>query len=347
MRILITGSSGLIGSEAVKHFSQYDCDIIGIDNNGRKDFFGADGDTSSVQESLKNTQKYKFYDLDVTSSYYFKKLTCDNKFDAVIHCAAQPSHDKSAENPIKDFQINAMATVSLLDSIRQHSPEASFVFCSTNKVYGDGPNYVPMTEKETRFEYTENIEGINSSFNIGNCKIRTPFGVSKLSADCAVQEYGNYFGMNTATFRLGCVTGPAQKGVELHGFLNYLCKCAREDREFTIFGYGGKQVRDIIHASDVVSAFHNYLDAPSPGAVFNLGGGKENSVSVLEAIAMVEELTGKIMNVKYSPDARKGDHKLYITDLRKFKVACPKWGITKNIKCILEELLNENNSAIS
>jgi CDP-paratose 2-epimerase len=347
MRILITGSSGLIGSEAVKHFSQYNCDIVGIDNNGRKDFFGNEGDTSSIQESLKNTRNYQFHSLDITNIYHLRKIIWADKFDLVIHCAAQPSHDKSAENPAKDFQINAMATVSLLDEIRQHSPKATFIFCSTNKVYGDGPNYVPMTEGETRFEYADNTEGINSSFNTGNCKIRTPFGVSKLSADCAVQEYGNYFGMNTAVFRLGCVTGSAQKGVELHGFLNYLCKCAREDKEFTIYGYKGKQVRDIIHASDVVSAMHEFWKEPSKGAVFNMGGGKENSVSVLEAIAMVEELTGKQMNIKYSPDARKGDHMLYITDLRRFKVLYPCWKITKNLKFILEDLLNEDNSAVS
>ena len=347
MRILITGSSGLIGSEAVKHFSRYNYEIIGIDNNGRKDFFGSEGDTSSVQEDLKNTKNYQFYDIDITNVYHLKKIISKNKFDLVIHCAAQPSHDKSADDPIKDFRINAMATVSLLEEIRQHSPKATFILCSTNKVYGDGPNYVQMREASTRFKYVDNTEGINSSFNVGNCKIRTPFGVSKLAADCAVQEYGNYFGMNTAVFRLGCVTGKAQKGVELHGFLNYLCKCAREDKEFTIYGYGGKQVRDIIHASDVVSAFHDFWKEPSKGAVFNMGGGKENSVSVLEAIAMVEELTGKEMNIKYSPDVRKGDHKLYITDLRRFKVLYPNWKITKNLKSILEELLNENNSTIS
>jgi CDP-paratose 2-epimerase len=347
MRILITGSSGLIGSEAVKHFSRFNYDIVGIDNNGRKDFFGVAGDTSSVQESLKNTPKYQFHNLDITNIYNLRKIIWANKFDLVIHCAAQPSHDKSAENPAKDFQINAMATVSLLDEIRQHSPKATFIFCSTNKVYGDGPNYVPMGEGETRFEYTENIEGINSSFNIGNCQIRTPFGVSKLSGDCAVQEYGNYFGMNTASFRLGCVTGPAQKGVELHGFLNYLCRCAKEDKEFIIYGYKGKQVRDKIHVSDVIDAFHDFWRAPSKGAVFNMGGGKENSVSVLEAIAMVEHITGKEMKVKYCSDARKGDHKLYITDLRRFKVLYPSWKITKSLKFILEELLNEDNSAIS
>jgi CDP-paratose 2-epimerase len=347
MRILITGSSGLIGSEAVKHFSRYNCDIVGIDNNGRKDFFGTEGDTSSVQESLKNTPNYRFHNLDITNIYYLRKVIWADKFDLVIHCAAQPSHDKSAENPAKDFQVNAMATVMLLDEIRQHSPNATFIFCSTNKVYGDGPNYVPMAEGETRFEYTDNTEGINSSFNMGNCQIRTPFGVSKLAADCAVQEYGAYFDMNTAVFRLGCVTGPAQKGVELHGFLNYLCRCARENKEFTIYGYNGKQVRDIIHASDVVTAFHDFWKAPSKGAVFNMGGGKENSVSVLEAIAMIEELTGKRMNIKYSPNARKGDHKLYITDLRRFKVLYPEWNITKSLKFILEELLDEGNSTVS
>lgn len=347
MRILITGSSGLIGSQAVKYFNQFDYEIVGVDNNARKDFFGAEGDTTSTQKHLEKTTNYTFYNADITNIAQLSPMLWENKFDLIIHCAAQPSHDKSAENPVKDFTINATSTVALLEEIRQSSPDATFIFCSTNKVYGDGPNFVPMKKGDTRFEYTENIEGINSNFNIGNCQIRTPFGVSKLAADCAVQEYGNYFNMNTAVFRLGCVTGPAQKGVELHGFLNYLCKCAREDREFIIYGYEGKQVRDIIHAEDVVSAFHEFWKNPSKGAVFNMGGGKENSVSVLEAIAMVEKLINKRMKVEYSSLARKGDHKLYITDLRKFKIQYPNWEITRNIKSILEELLNENSSAIS
>lgn len=347
MRILITGSSGLIGSQAVKHFNRFGYEIVGVDNNARKDFFGAEGDTTSTQKYLEKNTNYKFYNVDITNIYQLRPVLWEDKFNLVIHCAAQPSHDKSAEDPVEDFSINAMSTVALLDEIRQHSPKATFIFCSTNKVYGDGPNFISMEEGETRFEYTDNIEGINSSFNIGNCKIRTPFGVSKLAADCAVQEYGNYFDMNTAVFRLGCVTGEAQKGVELHGFLNYLCKCAREDREFIIYGYGGKQVRDIIHAEDVVSAFHEFWRKPSKGAVFNLGGGKENSISVLEAIAMVEELTGKRMKVEYSSLARKGDHKLYITDLRRFKVLYPHWKVTRNLKSILEELLNENSSTVS
>tara|TARA_Y100000034_G_scaffold135726_1_gene208805 strand:+ start:2565 stop:3608 length:1044 start_codon:yes stop_codon:yes gene_type:complete len=346
MRILITGSSGLIGSEAVRYYSRSANIVVGIDNNARKDYFGDEGDTTSVQKDLQKTTRYTHHDVDITNLSDLRGIIWKSKFDLVIHCAAQPSHDNSAVDPIKDFHTNAMATVFLLDEIRLHSPKAVFIFCSTNKVYGDGPNFLGIKEEKTRFEYTDNTEGINSSFNPNKCKIRTPFGVSKLAADYAVQEYGNYFGMKTAVFRMGCVTGKAQKGVELHGFLNYLCKCAREDREFTIYGYGGKQVRDIIHVSDVVSAFQEFYYSPTQGAVFNLGGGKENSCSVLEAIAQIEDITGKQMKIKYSDQARKGDHKLYITDLRRFKLLYPYWKLKRDLRSILEELLDENNSAL-
>lgn len=339
MRILVTGSSGLIGSETVRYFCNLGHQVIGIDNNDRKTFFGEEGDTTSVQESLKKDTNYQFYNTDVSDIYQLRSILIGRKLDLIIHCAAQPSHDKSAEDPIKDFQTNALSTMFLLEEMRINFPNSTFIMCGTNKVYGDGPNSVPMIEIKDRFEYRDKIEGINSNFNINNCKIRTPFGVSKLAADCAVQEYGNYFGLNTAVFRLGCVTGKQQKGVELHGFLNYLCKCAKEDREYTIYGYNGKQVRDNIHARDVVSAFYEFSICPSKGAVFNLGGGRENSCSIIEAINMIESITGKKMRIKYIDKPRKGDHKIYITDLRKFKLKYPKWKIRMNLRSILGELL--------
>lgn len=352
MRILVTGSSGLIGSTAVRYFYRQGHQIAGIDNNGRKEFFGPDADTKNVAESLKRElgSYFNFHNVDIADYESVKRILWSSYYDLVIHCAAQPSHDKSASNPIRDFQVNAVGTLNLLENLRQSNKKASFIFCSTNKVYGDGPNYIPSTEEETRYEYDPpDYKGVNSQLVVTSGMgrtIHTPFGVSKLSADFMVQEYANYFGMNTVCFRLGCVTGPSQQGVELHGFLNYLCKCAKEDKEFVIYGWRGKQVRDIIHAEDVVKAFEIWAKAPTNGGVFNLGGGKENSVSVLEAIAMVEELTGKEMKIKYSEQARKGDHKLYYTDNSWFKICNPKWEITRNLKSILEEMLGENSSTI-
>ena len=341
MKMLITGSSGLIGSEAVKFFHDKNHDIVGVDNNFRECFFGPEGNTRPTEKKLKKLENYKYYNLDIAkTSKLFKK----HQFDVIIHCAGQPSHDKSAEDPLRDFKINALSTVKLLENTRKYSPNAIFIFCSTNKVYGDSPNYCEMEETPTRFIYKK-IKGINENLTLGDMNtIRTPFGVSKLSADLAVQEYGRYFNLKTGVFRLGCVTGKAQKGVELHGFLNYLCKCSKENKEFTIYGYKGKQVRDIIHASDVANAFYNFIKIAektdrNSSQVFNLGGGTGNSCSILEAIDLVNEISGKKLTTKYCDQERKGDHILYITDFQKFKFFCRNWIIKKDLKSIIEELL--------
>lgn len=342
MKILVTGASGLIGSEAVRHFDVQGHTVIGVDNNMRAVFFGAEGDTRWCRENLlKTTQRYQHVELDIRDRDKVLDLFKTHRFNAVIHCAAQPSHDKARDIPFLDFEVNAVGTLNLLEANRQHSADSPFVFMSTNKVYGDAPNHLPLKELETRWDYDDAnyIHGIAESFSIDQSK-HSLFGASKAAADIVVQEYGRYFGMPTCCLRGGCLTGPNHSGVQLHGFLSYLVKCNLEEREYTVFGYKGKQVRDNIHSEDVVRFMKAFIAAPRAGAVYNLGGGKSNSVSILEAFRQVEALTGKPMRWKYSDEARIGDHICYYSDLRKMQRDYPAWQITKDLPTTFAEIVS-------
>src|SRR5215475_1776671 len=323
--VLITGSSGLIGSEAVEHFDRNGNQVTGVDNNMRREFFGSAGDTLWNLERLKSaTKNFTHVAADIRDRAALDELFRSRRFDLIVHCAAQPSHDKARDIPILDFEVNAVGTLNLLEAARQHCPEAVFVFMSTNKVYGDAPNEVPLKELETRWEYErpEDYNGISENCRIDRT-LHSLFGASKASADLMAQEYGRYFGMRVGIFRGGCLTGPAHSGVELHGFLSYLVKVTISGGPYSVFGYKGKQVRDNIHSHDVVRAIEEFTAAPRPGEVYNMGGGRENSVSMLEAIDKIEQLAGKKLDWTYVDENRKGDHICYISDLRKFKAHYP------------------------
>ncbi len=340
-KILITGSSGLIGSEVVLHFGNQGYDIYGIDNNMRKFFFGEKGDTSWNTERLKQLVKnFYHFNIDIRNRENIFDLFKKNEFGAVIHCAAQPSHDWAKNDPFTDFEVNAMGTLNLLEATRRFSPAAPFVFMSTNKVYGDSPNYLPLKELETRWEYAnkEHYNGVDESCSIDRSK-HSVFGASKVAADIMVQEYGRYFNMNTVCFRGGCLTGPQHSGVELHGFLSYLIKVAMTNGTYNIYGYKGKQVRDQIHSHDVVRAFETFINDPQPAAVYNLGGGRENSVSILECFDLIKKITGKEVNYEYKDQNREGDHICYISNLKKLKSDYPKWKITKDKETIFKEMI--------
>jgi CDP-paratose 2-epimerase len=339
--ILVTGSSGLIGSEAVEHFDRQGHRVIGVDNNMRQLFFGAQGDTTWNLDRLKrSTKTFEHANLDIRDRKAIDDLFKANRFDLIVHCAAQPSHDKARDIPILDFEVNAMGTVNLLEATRQHCREAVFIMMSTNKVYGDSPNEIPLKELETRWDYArpEDFAGVSESCRIDQT-LHSLFGASKAAADLVAQEYGRYFGMNTCIFRGGCLTGPSHSGVELHGFLSYLVRVALSAGTYSVFGYKAKQVRDNIHSHDVVRAIEEFAANPRPGEVYNLGGGRGNSVSMLEAIAKIAEMTGKKLNWKYVEEARKGDHICYISDLRKLQSHYPKWSISKNLDSIFEEII--------
>ena len=339
--VLVTGSSGLIGSEAVEYFDRQGHCVTGVDNNMRRVFFGPAGDTLWNLERLKGaTRQFTHMDLDLRDRERLFDLFAQRRFDLIIHCAAQPSHDKARDLPIVDFEVNAAATVYLLEATRQHCPEAAFIFMSTNKVYGDAPNERPLRETPTRYDYADpaDQDGIDETCRIDRT-LHSLFGASKAAADIYAQEYGRYFGLKVGIFRGGCLTGPQHSGVELHGFLSYLVKVALAAQTYTIFGYKGKQVRDNIHSHDVVRAFEEFARNPRPGEVYNLGGGRENSVSVFEAIALVEEMTGRKIASTYSEQARKGDHICYISNLRKLKSHYPDWSVTRGLGAILEEMI--------
>jgi CDP-paratose 2-epimerase len=339
--VLVTGSSGLIGSEAVEYFDRQGHRIVGVDNNMRRVFFGPPGDTLWNLERLKNaTRQFTPVPLDIRDRDGVMNLFRENRFDLIIHCAAQPSHDKAADIALLDFEVNALGTVNLLEATRQHCREAAFVFMSTNKVYGDAPNEKPLRETETRYDYSApaDYEGIDETCRIDQT-MHSVFGASKVAADIYAQEYGRYFGMGVGIFRGGCLTGPSHSGVELHGFLSYLLKVALSGKTYTIFGYKGKQVRDNIHSFDVVRAFEEFARNPRPGEVYNLGGGRANSVSMLEAISKIEALTGRKINCTYSEQARKGDHICYISNLAKLKSHYPGWSLTRGLDSILEEMV--------
>jgi CDP-paratose 2-epimerase len=340
MHILITGSSGLIGSEAVLHYDSLGHTVVGIDNNMRERFFGKEGSTLWNLERLKGaTYNTKFLNLDVSQFEAIHGVFEAFKFDLIIHCAAQPSHDKAAQMPKVDFEVNAVGTLNLLELCRIYSPEAVFCHMSTNKVYGDVPNELRLKELETRWDYADpNFDGIDETMRIDRC-LHSLFGASKLAADVMAQEYGRYFGMAVGIFRGGCLTGPAHSGVELHGFLNYLVKAIMEDRVYTVFGYKGKQVRDQLHSTDVIGAFDAFRDDPRPGEVYNLGGGRKNSASVVECISALEGLTGKKLRTKYVEKNRRGDHICYISNLNKLKSHFPNWNVTVSLEKIFEGLL--------
>ena len=339
-KLLVTGSSGLIGSEVCTYFSKKGWEIHGIDNNQRAIFFGESGDTRWSQHRLeKELPNFTHHEVDIRNRELILSTVTSIKPDAIVHAAAQPSHDKAALIPFDDFDTNAVGTFNLLEATKRYSTQIPFVHMSTNKVYGDRPNGISLKELETRWDYDDVnfVNGISENFSIDQSK-HSLFGASKLAADMVVQEYGRYFNMPTVCLRGGCLTGPNHSGVELHGFLSYLIKCNLEQREYEIHGYKGKQVRDNIHASDVASFIYAFIDQPSAGAVYNIGGGKENTCSILEAFSLIESISQIPMKHSYSDINRIGDHICYYSDLRKMKADYPQWEITKNLQTTFEEI---------
>ena len=343
--VIVTGSCGLIGSETVSFFAEKGFDIVGIDNNMRKNFFGEDGSILWNKKRLEKLHKnYRHYSVDIRSQRdidsIFKKFGKD--IALIVHAAAQPSHDWAAKDPVVDFGVNAQGTLVMLEAMRKLAPQSVFIFTSTNKVYGDTPNRLPLIEKEKRFEIAPDhqySQGIDETMSIDDC-LHSVFGASKVAADIMVQEYGKYFHLRTGVFRGGCLTGPAHSGAELHGFLSYLVKCAVTKRKYKIFGYKGKQVRDNIHSFDLVNAFYHYFQDPGNGEVYNMGGSRFANVSVLEAIEICEGLTGEKFEYEYIDTNRIGDHIWWISDVSKFKADYPEWeyrfGIEDTIKQIYE-----------
>jgi len=341
-KALITGSAGLIGSESVRFFAEYGFNIIGIDNDMRKYFFGDEASTEWNNNLLKEKYKnYKHYAADIRNNEEIEKIFKEHKFDIIIHAAAQPSHDWAAKEPFTDFTVNANGTLVMLENFRKHCPEAVFIYTSTNKVYGDTPNSLPLVELEKRYEIEESHpyfkEGIDESMSIDNSK-HSIFGASKLAADIMVQEYGKYFGLKTAVFRGGCLTGPQHSGTQLHGFLAYLVKCIATGQKYTIFGYKGKQVRDNIHSFDLVNMFWHFYQNPRQGEVYNAGGARHSNISMLEAIEKIEKILGKKANYEYKDENRIGDHIWYISDVSKFKKHYPDWSFKYNIDDILKQI---------
>lgn len=341
-KALVTGSCGLIGSEVSLHLGRHGFQVSGIDNNERAVFFGPEGDTRwSLQRLIKNLPEYQHFDVDIRNRDSILRLVADIKPDVVVHTAAQPSHDRAAAIPFDDFDTNAVGTLNLIESVRRACPESPFVHMSTNKVYGDLPNTIALRELEARWDYDDPLyqHGIPETFSIDQSK-HSIFGASKVASDVMVQEYGRYFGMPTCCLRGGCLTGPNHSGVELHGFLSYLVRCNVEKREYKVFGYKGKQVRDNIHSEDVANFIVAFCGAPRCGEVYNIGGGKDNSCSILEAFAMVEELTGIAQKYTYVDQNRIGDHICYYSDLRKMKAHYPGWRITRPLRDVIREIVD-------
>jgi len=341
-KILVTGSSGLIGSEVCKFFHDKGFKIFGMDNNQRAVFFGPQGDTRWNQYRLQNTLKnFIHLEEDIRNRESILDIFKKIKPDLIVHTAAQPSHDRAAAIPFDDFDTNAVGTLNLLEASRQFSADSPFIHMSTNKVYGDAPNAIKLKELDSRWEYDDPkyVNGISENFTIDQSK-HSLFGASKVAADVIVQEYGRYFNMPTCCLRGGCLTGPNHSGVQLHGFLSYLMKCNLEQKEYTIFGYKGKQVRDNIHSHDVVNFIWEFSKNPKYAEVYNLGGGKNNSCSLLEAFKKAEDVTGKAMNYVYSDINREGDHICYYSDLSKIRSHYPNWEITKNLEEIFTDIAN-------
>lgn len=340
---IVTGSAGLIGSEAVRFFSSIGMDVVGIDNDMRKFFFGEEASTKWNRQRLEQeVDNYHHKEVDIRDYERIKEIFehYGSDISLIIHTAAQPSHDWAARDPFSDFTVNANGTLNLLQATREYCPEAVFIFTSTNKVYGDLPNALPLIEQEKRWEIDASHKyhpGIAEDMSIDQCK-HSLFGASKVAADVLVQEYGRYFGIRTASFRGGCLTGPNHSGTELHGFLAYLVKCTAIGKPYTIYGYKGKQVRDNIHSSDLIAAFYEFYQNPRIAEVYNIGGGRESNCSMLEAIEISQELSGKKLDYSYTEDNRSGDHIWYISDLAKFKSHYPNWSIKYNINQILTEI---------
>lgn len=346
--ILVTGSSGLIGSEVCTYFAhERGWTVHGVDNNQRAVFFGEQGDTRWNQRRLERELRgFHHHELDVRDRAGILGLVAGIRPDVIVHAAAQPSHDRAAAIPFDDFDTNAVGTLNLLEAARRCCPESPFILMSTNKVYGDAPNTIPLRELETRWDYDDPrfAHGIAESFTIDQSK-HSLFGASKVAADVMTQEYGRYFGMPTCCLRGGCLTGPNHSGVELHGFLSYLIRCNVEGRSYTVFGYKGKQVRDNIHAFDVARFIAAFAEAPRSGEVYNLGGGRQNSCSILEAFAITEGMTGKKQSYTYVDQARAGDHICYISDLRKMRSHYPAWDITRSLTDTIGEIVQAWNEA--
>ncbi|MBI5873599.1 MAG: NAD-dependent epimerase/dehydratase family protein [Candidatus Omnitrophica bacterium] len=340
-KILVTGSGGLIGSEAVRFFSQKGFDVLGIDNDMRRYFFGPEASTSwNIRRLKKDIPAYRHFNVDIRDQKKLEQIFKAHTFNLIIHAAAQPSHDWAAREPITDFSVNADATLFLLENFRRYSPEGVFIFTSTNKVYGDLPNALPFIEMEKRFDLPKShdfYKGIDESMNIDQSK-HSLFGASKTAADILVQEYGRYFGLKTVSLRGGCLTGPAHSGTQMHGFLAYLGKCIATGRTYKIFGYKGKQVRDNIHAHDFVNAMYQFYLKPKCGEVYNMGGGRFSNISIVEAIERFEHILNKKAVTKYVRQNRAGDHIWYISDISKFKRDYPAWDLTYDIGAILEEI---------
>lgn len=341
-KVLITGSAGLIGSESVRFFAEKGFEVIGVDNNMRKYFFGPEASTEWNNNLLKEKYlNYKPYNADIRDQLEIEKIFQETKFDLIIHAAAQPSHDWAAKEPLTDFTVNANGTLVLLENFRKYCPDAVFIFTSTNKVYGDTPNFLPLVELEKRYELEPSHpffkEGIDETMSIDNSK-HSLFGASKVAADILVQEYGKYFGLKTGSFRGGCLTGPAHSGTQLHGFLAYLIKCIATGQKYTVFGYKGKQVRDNIHSYDLVNMFWHFYLNPREGEVYNAGGARHSNISMLEAIEKIEILLCKKARYEYVEQNRIGDHIWYISDVSKFKKHYPDWNFTYGIDDIMQEI---------
>lgn len=345
---LVTGSAGLIGSAAARHFAEIGMDVVGADNDMRRYFFGDEASTDQQRRRLERElgAKYRHVDMDIRDASAVDRLFAAHGADIrlVVHTAAQPSHDWAAKEPGTDFSVNAIGTLNMLEATRRFSPEAAFIFTSTNKVYGDTPNRLPLVELPTRWEIAADhpyAAGVREDMSIDQ-SLHSLFGASKIAADILVQEYGRYFGIRTACFRGGCLTGPHHAGVQLHGFLNYLVKCAATNTHYTVFGHNGKQVRDNIHCADLIRAFDCFFQAPRCGEVYNIGGSRFSNCSMLEAIGLCEELTGRPMHWTYQEENRIGDHIWWISDVGKFQSHYPDWKLTRDIRRIVQEIYEVN-----
>ena len=345
---IVTGSGGLIGSESVQHFVQAGYDVIGLENDMRARFFGPSASTRHTSQRLVRTlgDSFRWLEIDIRDDDAVDRAFADvaGSLELVIHTAAQPSHDWAARDPHTDFSVNANGTLNLLEATRRHAPAATFIFCSTNKVYGDLPNYLPLVEQETRLELPEDhryYRGIDTTMSI-DASTHSLFGVSKAAADLLVQEYGRYFGMPTVCFRGGCLTGPNHAGAQLHGFLSYLMRCTMTGDPYTVFGYGGRQVRDNIHSADMVAAFEAFHRAPRSAAVYNIGGGRGSNCSMIEAIELCESIAGRELRSELSDQNRIGDHMWWISDLDPFRRDYPDWDITYDVEAVLREIHDQN-----
>jgi CDP-paratose 2-epimerase len=348
MRVaIVTGSGGLVGSETVEHFVKTGHQVLGLENDMRASFFGDEASTQPVTERLRaRFSEFTSLDVDIRDRDAVTRVFADHgsRIEAIVHTAAQPSHDWAATDPETDFTVNAGGTLNLLQAARHHAPDAPFIFLSTNKVYGDRPNHLPLEERERRLELPEDhryFRGIDTSMSIDDC-LHSLFGVSKAAADLLVQEYGRYFGMPTVCFRGGCLTGPNHAGAMLHGFLSYLMRCTITGEPYTVFGYDGKQVRDNIHSADLVAAFEEFKRAPRSAAVYNIGGGRRSNCSMLEAIDVCERIAGRELHWELSDQARKGDHRWWISDLAPFETDYPGWRIRYDVDAILREIHDQN-----